>query len=61
VPPERPNKQLKSQIFTPKQWAKAADPCSWIREKLEEAEEEGDPVKGPAISTNKDFQDLSDM
>jgi len=28
----------------------AADPCGWIRGKLEEAEEEGNPVGGPAVS-----------
>jgi len=38
------------QIRAPKQWTEAADPCDCIREKLEEAEEEGDPVGGPAVS-----------
>jgi hypothetical protein len=38
------------QIFAPNQWADTADPCGWIRESLEEAEEEGDPVGGPAVS-----------
>ena len=42
------------QIFAPNQWTEAADPCGWIREKLEEAEEEGDPVGGPAVSINLD-------
>jgi hypothetical protein len=37
----------------------AADPCGWIREKLEETEE-GDPVGGPAVSINPDPQGLSD-
>jgi hypothetical protein len=37
----------------------AADPSGWIREKLGEAEE-GDPVGGPAVSTNLDPRDLSD-
>jgi hypothetical protein len=37
--------------FAPNQWAEAAG-C--IREKLEEAEEEGDPVGRPAISINPD-------
>jgi hypothetical protein len=32
------------QIFTPNQWTEAADPSSLIREKLKEAEVEGDPV-----------------
>jgi hypothetical protein len=40
------------QIFTPNQWTEAADPCGWIREKLEEAEEKNDPVGGPAVSIN---------
>ena len=47
------------QIFTPNQWTETADPCSWIREKLEEAEEEGSPVGRPAVSTNLYPQDLS--
>jgi hypothetical protein len=28
-------------IFAPNQWTEAADPFGWIREKLEEAEKEG--------------------
>ena len=47
-------------IFTPNQWTEAGDPCGLIREKLEEDEEEGDPIGRPAISTNLDPQDLSD-
>ena len=47
------------QIFAPNQWTEAADLCGWIREKLEEAEEEGDPVGGPADSINLDHWDLS--
>jgi hypothetical protein len=39
---------------------RTADPCGWIREKLGEAEEEGNPVGGPTISTNLDPRDLSD-
>jgi hypothetical protein len=38
----------------------AADPWGWIRGKLEEAEEEGDPVGEPAVSINLDPQNLSD-
>jgi hypothetical protein len=30
------------------------DPCGWIKEKLEEAEEEGNPIGRPAVSTNLD-------
>ena len=53
-PPKDPTNSWKSQmqIFTPNQWTEAVDPCGWIREKLEEAEEEGDPVRGPAVSIN---------
>ena len=39
------------QIFTPNQWTEAADPYGCIREELEEAEEEGKPIR-PAVSTN---------
>jgi hypothetical protein len=49
------------QIFAPNQRTEAADPCGWIREKLEEAEEEGDPVGGPAVSINLDLRDLSNI
>jgi hypothetical protein len=31
------------------------DPCGWIREKLEEPEEEGDHIGRLAISTNLDW------
>jgi hypothetical protein len=47
------------QIFAPNQWTEAADPCSWITEKLEEVQEEGDPVGGPADLINLDPQDFS--
>jgi hypothetical protein len=47
------------QIFAPNQWTEAAEPCGWIREKLEEAEEEGNPVGEPAVSINLDPWDLS--
>jgi hypothetical protein len=43
----------------PNQWTKAADPCCWIRERLKEAEEEGNPVGQPVASINLDFRDLS--
>ena len=40
---EDPRSSWKSQmqIFAPNQWTEAADPPGWIRERLEEAEEEG--------------------
>jgi hypothetical protein len=47
-------------IFAPNQRTEAADPCGWNREKLEEAEEEGDLVGGPAVSINLDLWGLSD-
>ena len=58
--PNDPKSNWKSQvqIFTPNQWTEAADPCGWIREKLEEAEEEGDPIGRPAVSTNPDPREL---
>jgi hypothetical protein len=61
-PPKGPTSSWKGQmqVIAPNQWTEAADPCSWIRGKLEEAEEEGDPVGGPAVSINMDSQDLSD-
>jgi hypothetical protein len=48
------------QIFASNQRTEAADPCGWISGKLEEAEEECDPVGKPAVSINLDFRDLSD-
>jgi hypothetical protein len=48
------------EIFVLNQWTEAADPCGWIRGKLEESEEEGNPVVGAAISINLDLQDLLD-
>jgi hypothetical protein len=47
-------------IFKPSQWTEDGDPCYGIREKLEEAEEEGIPMQRPAVSTNLDPQDLLD-
>jgi hypothetical protein len=35
------------QMFTPKEWTDAADPGGLIRERLEEAEEEGNCIKRP--------------
>jgi hypothetical protein len=48
------------QILTPNQWTEAGDPWSRIRERLEEAEEAGDPIGRAAVSTNLDLRDLSD-
>jgi hypothetical protein len=52
--------RVRCRYLYPTKWTEAADPCGWIREKLEEAEEEGDPVGGPTVSTNLDPRDLSD-
>ena len=42
------------QIFTSNQWTAPADLCGWIKGKLEEAEEEDNPVGGPEVSVNMD-------
>lgn len=48
------------QIFTLNQWIKARDPSGWTRERLEEVEEEDNPIGRPTVSTNLDFWELSD-
>jgi hypothetical protein len=48
------------QIFGPNQWIKAADPCGWIRKKLDETEKEDNPIGGPAVLINLDPLGLSD-
>jgi hypothetical protein len=48
------------ELFVPNQWTEAAAPYDWVRGKLEEAEEEGDSVGEPEVSTNLDPRDLSD-
>jgi len=48
------------QICAPNQWTEAAEPSGWIKEKLEEAEEEGNPVRGLAVSINLEPWDLLD-
>ena len=59
--PDVPTSSWKSQmrIFAPNQGTETADPCCWIREWLEEAEKEGVPIGGPAVSINMDPGDLS--
>ena len=42
------------QILAPNQWMEANDPCGWIGEKPEAAEEEGGPIHMPAVSTELD-------
>jgi hypothetical protein len=47
------------QIFIPNPCPEAADPYGWMRENLEEAEEEGNPVGGPEVLINLEPWDLS--
>jgi hypothetical protein len=56
---ERPNKQLtKTDADT---YTHPVDRSyGWIRERLEEAEEEGNPIGTPAVTTNLSLHDLSD-
>jgi hypothetical protein len=60
-PLKDPTSSWKSQmqIFAPNQWTETAEPCGWIGENLEEAEEEGNPIVGPVVSTILEPQDLS--
>jgi len=48
------------QVFSPNQCTEVRDPCGWIKERLKEAEEEGNPIGRPAVSTNLELWDLSD-
>jgi hypothetical protein len=63
-PSERPNKQVnETEAYTytlAMDRKKLGTPCAWIRERLEAAKEEGDPIGRPAVSTNLDPWDLSD-
>jgi hypothetical protein len=38
------------QMFAPKQCTEAAHLCDWIGEWLKEAEKQGNPIGGPAVS-----------
>jgi hypothetical protein len=58
--PERLNKQLKESDADIYQWTEAGESCGWIRERLEEAEEEDDLIERAAVSTNLDSWDPSD-
>ena len=40
------------QILTPNHWTEIRDSCGRIRERLKEAEEEGEPIGRPTLSTN---------
>ena len=42
------------QILARNQGMEAKDPCGWIWEKSEGAEEEGGPIHMPAVSTELD-------
>jgi hypothetical protein len=48
------------QMLTPNQWTEVGGPCDWIKERLEVAKEDGDPIGRPAVSTNLDPWVLSD-
>jgi len=39
------------QIPAPNQWTEVGDPCGWIGEKLEEVEEDSEPMGRPAQLT----------
>jgi hypothetical protein len=55
---ERPNKQLKESDADT--YTQPMDhPCGRIKGRMEEAEEESDPIRKPAVSTNLDPRDLS--
>ena len=60
-PPEDQAGSWESQmrIFVSNQWTEASDPCGWIRERLEEAGEENDPLGETAVSINLDLRDFS--
>ena len=47
------------KIFIPNRLTKFTDQCGWISEKLIEAEQEGNPVGRPAVSTNLNPKDPS--
>jgi len=61
-PPRGPTSSWPRQklILTYKQWFEVMHPCCWIRETLEEVEEEGNPIGTPAVSNNPDYWNLSD-
>jgi hypothetical protein len=48
------------QIFTHNHWTEVRHSYGWIRERLEDAKEEDDPIGRPAVSTNLEPWDLSD-
>jgi hypothetical protein len=56
-----PNQQLTETDTdtTPYHWTEVRDPYGWIRGRIQEAEEEGNPTGRPAVSTNPDPWELS--
>jgi hypothetical protein len=60
-PSEDPTSNWKSemQICALNQWAEAADPSDWVRERLKEAVEEGNPVGEVAVLINLDSRNIS--
>ena len=61
-PLKDPTSRWKSQMqkFTCNQWTEAGNPCGWIREKLEEAEEEELKEEDQQSQITWTSQDLSD-
>lgn len=59
LPSESPTNSWSRQMQIPNQWTEVRDLCGWIRERLE-VEEEGDPIRRPAVSPNLDSQHVSD-
>ena len=48
------------QILTPNQWKRPGEHCVWIRESQEEAEEDGNTLRRPAVSTHLDPRNILD-
>jgi hypothetical protein len=42
------------QIYAPNQWTVAYDPCGCIRKNLEKDDDEGNPMRRPAMLINLD-------
>jgi hypothetical protein len=49
--PTRQLTETDAYILTPNYWTEVRDPCGSIREKIEEAEGESNPIGRPAVST----------
>jgi hypothetical protein len=42
-------------------WTEVGDPYAWIRGRIEEADEEGNPIGKPTVSTNPDPSDKKQL